>query len=89
MSGQNLILETREFEKSHSLPKVPIIVLTAESSAGEKLACLSQYGANEYLLKPIKLHDLMNAVYRLLVTDKSTFAKDRPKRILFSNGPPY
>ncbi len=66
MSGQTLILEIRKFEKSHARAEVPIIVFTGESSPTEKVACLSQYGANEYLLKPVKLHDLIKAVEKLL-----------------------
>ncbi len=64
MSGQEFIIEIRNFEKMACRSPVPIIVLTAESDPEERLLCLSRYGANEYLLKPIRLSDLMQALRR-------------------------
>ena len=66
MSGQLFMIEVRKFEKEASRPRVPILVLTAEASPAERVACLSQYGADDYLLKPIKLQDLMNSVEKIL-----------------------
>eukprot|EP01022_Parablepharisma_sp_SALTPOND_P018724 TRINITY_DN30_c0_g2_i1.p3 TRINITY_DN30_c0_g2~~TRINITY_DN30_c0_g2_i1.p3 ORF type:complete len:175 (+),score=19.78 TRINITY_DN30_c0_g2_i1:1895-2419(+) len=64
MSGQEFILEVRKFEKAQNRKPMFIIVLTAESDPEERLLCLSKYGANEYLLKPIYLNDLMQALYK-------------------------
>ncbi len=67
MSGQQLIIDIRRIERENELRKVPIVVLTGETSPAEKVACLSQYGADEYLLKPIKFQDLLSSVERVLV----------------------
>ncbi len=66
MSGQSLVIETRKLESELRLPRVPIIILTGEASCTEKADCLTQYGADEYLLKPIKLCDLLDCVSRLV-----------------------
>eukprot|EP01022_Parablepharisma_sp_SALTPOND_P004416 TRINITY_DN120242_c1_g1_i1.p1 TRINITY_DN120242_c1_g1~~TRINITY_DN120242_c1_g1_i1.p1 ORF type:complete len:714 (+),score=38.57 TRINITY_DN120242_c1_g1_i1:550-2691(+) len=62
MSGQSLITEIRKYEKEQAKRKVPIIVLTGETSPNQKMLCLGQYGADEYLLKPIALNNLMEAI---------------------------
>ncbi len=82
MSGQAFILEVRKFEKDRNLTQVPIIVLTGEASINERAACLSEYGANEYLLKPVKLFDLMQSVERLLTHPRGTTTSGRPKNVL-------
>ncbi len=66
MSGQAMIMEIRRRERESGREPVPIIVLTAEASREERVMCLSEYGADEYLLKPIKLQDLMASVENLL-----------------------
>jgi CheY-like chemotaxis protein len=76
MSGQTFIAEIRKYEKENNLPPVPIIVLTGESDKREKLDCLTKYGANEYLLKPIKLNELMQAVSRLIAKDIKKFNRN-------------
>lgn len=70
MSGQTFITEIRKHEKERNLSPVPIIILTAESDKTQKINCLTIYGANEYLIKPIKLKDLMQTVTRLIGKDK-------------------
>ncbi len=42
-------------------------MVTGEAAPAEKIACLTQYGADEYLLKPIKLADLMACIEKLIV----------------------
>jgi CheY-like chemotaxis protein len=66
MSGQTFIIEVRNYEKENNMLQVPIIILTAENDNTEKMNCLVKYGANEYLLKPIKLNLLMATVSRVL-----------------------
>eukprot|EP01022_Parablepharisma_sp_SALTPOND_P034234 TRINITY_DN90_c0_g1_i1.p1 TRINITY_DN90_c0_g1~~TRINITY_DN90_c0_g1_i1.p1 ORF type:complete len:572 (-),score=64.19 TRINITY_DN90_c0_g1_i1:374-2089(-) len=78
MSGQAFIIELRKYEAQANRVKVPIVVVTAENSIEEKKLCLQNYGANEYLVKPIKQRDLMKAVSKVLYTHK----KERVKRIL-------
>ena len=68
MSGQSFIIEVRKIEAQQKRPKIPILVLTAESSQKEKVACLGQYGADEYLVKPAKCTELMDVVKALLTS---------------------
>eukprot|EP01022_Parablepharisma_sp_SALTPOND_P007981 TRINITY_DN135016_c0_g1_i1.p1 TRINITY_DN135016_c0_g1~~TRINITY_DN135016_c0_g1_i1.p1 ORF type:complete len:728 (-),score=70.10 TRINITY_DN135016_c0_g1_i1:93-2276(-) len=73
MSGQTFILEVRKHEKETGKQRMPIIVVTAESSFEERKLCLTKYGANEYLIKPIKYQDLIRAIkeiYALKVKEK-------------------
>ena len=78
MSGQTFILEVRKYEEHNKKPKTPIIVVTAESSTEEKKLCLTKYGANEYLIKPIKYQDLVSVISKVF----STISKERCKRVL-------
>ncbi len=66
MSGQRLIIEVRRYEKENNKPPTPIIVLTGEASPAEKTECLGKLGADDYLLKPIKLQDLIMSVSAML-----------------------
>ncbi len=66
MSGQSFIKSVRRFELDHRPGRrVPILVITAESALDEKRLCLTQYGANDFLLKPVKLRELVSALVRL------------------------
>eukprot|EP01022_Parablepharisma_sp_SALTPOND_P008059 TRINITY_DN135131_c0_g1_i1.p1 TRINITY_DN135131_c0_g1~~TRINITY_DN135131_c0_g1_i1.p1 ORF type:complete len:864 (-),score=72.16 TRINITY_DN135131_c0_g1_i1:48-2462(-) len=75
MSGQDFILEVRKMERNRDLPRASIMVLTGESAPSEKVACLSQYGADEFILKPTKLGELMNCVEKLLLKKKNCKSK--------------
>ena len=77
MSGQTFILELRQYERQVGRPPVPILVVTGENSPDEKRLCLTEYGANEFLVKPIKQKELLEAVVRSRNT-----ALQRPKRLL-------
>lgn len=71
MSGQALIMEIRRLEKEMGRPnKVPIMVLSGEAAQEERVACLGQYGADEYLLKPIKMCEFSKAVDNMLKAAK-------------------
>lgn len=78
MTGQSLIMRIRKYETESGRPRTPIMVLTGEAAQNERVACLGQYGADEYLLKPIKLLDLMSSVETLLTA--SGTQKNRKKR---------
>lgn len=65
MSGQTFIQEVRALERTMKRKRVPIVVMTAESAVDEKRLCLTQYGANEFLLKPVKLRDLVSVLVRI------------------------
>lgn len=67
MSGQEVIMAVRNFELEEELASIPIIVVSAESDTGERILCLSKYGANDFLLKPIKLADLLLSLYKALM----------------------
>ncbi len=82
MSGQSFIQELRSFERDRmrGISRVPIVVMTAESAVEERRLCLTQYGADEFLLKPVKLRDLILALVRLHSTTRQ--GKGKRKRIL-------
>ena len=65
MSGQTFILEIRKFEAENRRLPVPIVVVTAESAVDEKALCLTKYGANEYLIKPIKYQELITTLIKV------------------------
>ncbi len=68
MSGQTFMIEVRRLEREGKFPRrIPIIVVTAESSGEEKRLCLTKYGADEYLVKPIKYRDLVSAIKKVVV----------------------
>ncbi len=77
-SGQSLIRDIREFEQMTGRKRTPIMVLTGESSPEEKIACLQQYGADEYLVKPVALGLLLQALERLI---KMKAREVKPKRV--------
>lgn len=62
MSGQAFIIEIRKFEIDTKRIQSRIIVFTAESSMEEKELCLTKYGANEYLIKPITQKTLIETL---------------------------
>ena len=97
MSGQQFITEIRRFECISGRKAVPIIVLTAESDPEERLLCLSKYGANEYLIKPIPLVELMQSLYKamhsiaakglsILIVDDEPMASFLMSKILTGQG---
>ncbi len=82
MSGQSFITEVRKFERETKIAHaVPILVMTAENSGEEKRLCLTQYGANDFLLKPVKLRDLIESLIKLHNRDREK-SRQRKKRVL-------
>ncbi len=84
MSGQAFIAELRRFERDAGIASpIPILVMTAENSGEEKRLCLTQYGANDFLLKPVKLRDLIVALAKFHSQNSGTRnARIRRKRVL-------
>ncbi len=71
MSGQSFIQDVRSFERDQpNGRRVPIVIMTAESAMEERRLCLAQYGADEFLLKPVKLRDLISSLVRVHSVDK-------------------
>lgn len=61
MDGFALTAAIRQHEAQRSLPRVPIIAITANALAGEAERCLRE-GFDGYLSKPVKLADLRSAL---------------------------
>jgi PAS domain S-box-containing protein len=56
---------TKQIRLDPNLVNIPIIALTALAMEGDRERCLAA-GANEYLAKPIKLHQLNSAIQQIL-----------------------
>lgn len=72
MPGMDGIAATeaiREFEREESLPPVPIIALTADTTEGFRGTCL-QAGCSEYMTKPVD-YPLLVQLVKKFVTDYS------------------
>ena len=71
MSGQVMINQIREFEKSLSIPKkIGIIVTTGDPSENEQMRCLN-LGANEFLTKPVRMRQLGESLKKLFMQSNS------------------
>lgn len=70
MSGQSFISNIRLMEKESRDKPVPIVIVTAENEQSEKINCLQKLEANDYLLKPIKLHDLLLSLSKIFTGEK-------------------
>jgi CheY-like chemotaxis protein len=64
MDGFAATREIRRLEREHSLAPSRIIALTASAMEGDREICL-QAGMDDYLTKPIRLHELKTALQRL------------------------
>ncbi len=52
---------TREIRKQKRFAKLPIIAVTAKATKNDQILCM-EAGANDYLAKPIDLHQLFSAI---------------------------
>eukprot|EP01022_Parablepharisma_sp_SALTPOND_P012649 TRINITY_DN162_c0_g1_i1.p1 TRINITY_DN162_c0_g1~~TRINITY_DN162_c0_g1_i1.p1 ORF type:complete len:837 (+),score=57.54 TRINITY_DN162_c0_g1_i1:155-2512(+) len=78
MSGQVFIAELRKYEQESHRKATLIAVLTAETSLEEKRLCLTQYGADEFLLKPVKYEELLATLVKMHSQNK----RAKKKRVL-------
>ncbi|EFA76785.1 hypothetical protein PPL_09536 [Heterostelium album PN500] len=65
MDGITCARMIRKFEGEHSLKQIPIIALTADTSAGHKNVCL-EAGCNEFMPKPLDYPILISVLKKLL-----------------------
>jgi CheY-like chemotaxis protein len=56
---------TQRIRANADLAEVPIIALTALAMQGDRERCLSA-GANLYVMKPVRLKELVESIHRLL-----------------------
>ena len=68
MSGQEMIREIRALEISKGDNRIPIIVLSGDPSENEKAKCISDYGADAFLNKPLKLSALQITISEIRET---------------------
>ena len=52
--------------RDYGFDKVPIVAMTAHAMKGDREKCIDA-GANEYLVKPVQLHQLNAIIQRLLM----------------------
>ncbi len=61
LDGFQISVAIRKYEKKTNLPETPILAYTSHSVAGYKERCF-KVGMNDYILKPISLKNLRQAV---------------------------
>ncbi len=65
MPGMDGLEAIRQIRLDPDLAKIPIIALTALAMKGDRERCLDA-GANEYISKPVKLHQLVHVIQQLI-----------------------
>ncbi|KOC13577.1 hypothetical protein AFLA70_292g001311 [Aspergillus flavus AF70] len=63
MGGFEATTIIREYERSHGLPRTPIIALTAHAMFGDREKCLG-VGMDDYLSKPLNQNQLMQIILK-------------------------
>lgn len=66
MDGATMVVKLQE---DPTLKNIPVIMLTAESGS-ENVACISQLGVRDYLVKPFKDDQLIEKATRLIALKK-------------------
>ena len=66
--GLQATIELRDFEKSQNLSPVPIVALTAHGTGKDYESCMAS-GMNDFLTKPARRSDLVNALGRLFADE--------------------
>ena len=88
MSGQNLIMSIRKYEKAMHLEETPIIVISGDPTENEKAKCLDVLGANKFLSKPVTLYMIEKALIEIFNVDQEesqpimAFVEERKLQIL-------
>ncbi len=65
MPGKNGFQVCREIKKNEFTSDIPVILVTSKGQASDKFWGKKQ-GADEYIVKPFEVEDLINAVKRLI-----------------------
>jgi PAS domain S-box-containing protein len=67
MDGYEATRRLRDYETEHTLPRTPVVALTANAMAEDRDACLAA-GMDDFLPKPITKEELRSVVDRWLAT---------------------
>lgn len=81
MDGYTATRRIREIELASSLPRTPIIAMTADAMPGDREKCLAN-GMDDYLSKPVRLQDMSQALQkhcRYESLDSPPRSLDRPE----------
>lgn len=70
MDGYAFVRQRRREEAAASIPRMPILALTASAVSGEAELC-RESGMNDFLVKPVKLEELQEAMTRWLPSENA------------------
>merc|ERR1711939_467634 len=79
MGGFEATREIRQYEKDNSLPRTPIIALTAHAMLGDREKCI-QAQMDEYLSKPLKQNHLIQTILKCATLGGALLEKGRDVR---------
>lgn len=65
MDGYQATAEIRELEVKRSQARTPILAITGNALSGDRERCL-KVGMDDYLPKPIRIHDLRTKIHDLI-----------------------
>ena len=65
LSGQNLIMSIRKYERKRNFRDTPIIVISGNPTENEKVKCMDVLGANYFLSKPVTLHMIQKVLFKI------------------------
>jgi CheY-like chemotaxis protein len=77
LDGYDATAEIRRREDDDGARRVPVIAMTAEAMQGSREACL-EAGMDDYIVKPVKLQDLSDALERWLGSAGRSASAPRP-----------
>mmetsp|Transcript_15192 Transcript_15192/g.25016 ORF Transcript_15192/g.25016 Transcript_15192/m.25016 type:complete len:1019 (-) Transcript_15192:522-3578(-) len=69
MNGYEAVMAIRQMEATESIPRTPIVALTAHAMKEHAQKCID-VGMDDYLTKPIRSADLLGTVHRFITTNR-------------------